>query len=345
MTPKNIGELKIRLASNKKYADSVDSIITRVDGSECIRAGIPVQVIRDGGSTAPNGKNYHIKIKASTDGIARDAGIITMEAWGRGGLTNFNANPVILAWHDHKEPIGRCVHIELAEDHMVEYWEFHEQTETSRTLKKLYEDGYLRAASVGFLVKEWKFIDELSEKELDNLIAKHGSGVVRDVMWIATRVELLETSAVAVPSDPNALQFSQAMRSAEAVGINITSVTREANMDPKNTEPTPPAPAPSPESSDRTDDGNKVIIIEDLARTVGELSDAVAAMRTQLDELVSRQVVAPTPTVDDSRGDDVTEDSVNVQIEVREGETVEEALERILDDKVRTMTGAPVASK
>jgi hypothetical protein len=210
--------------TKSRFASETDHVLSVVRGIEPVRHGLNVEVERAENKRAPNGSSYHVRIKASTDTIARDRGIIPMSAWSNGGLRNFAENPVILAFHDHKQPIGRSVHTELADKGMLQYWEFHGETDVSRTMQKLYEKGFMRAASVGFLVHEFTFVDELSDSDLEKLVEKYGAAAVRDIYWIAEKAELLETSAVPVPSDPTALTFDFARSSAEAVGIDISSL-------------------------------------------------------------------------------------------------------------------------
>lgn len=369
---KRIETLKQRLAKSRKFADSIDEISSRLSGDDCVRAGVSIEVVRATSKQrlAPNGEEFHTHIKASTDGIARDAGIIPMSAWSRGGLTNFNNNPVILAYHDHKLPIGISVHTALTDQYMDQYWRFHEHTETSKVMRKLYDEGYLRAASVGFLVHEWQFIDELEDEELETLVEKYGAAAVRDTYWIATEAELLETSAVPVPSDPNALQFSHAMRSAEAVGIVDISafnsdLKRELDMnkDKKETKPevkpetteertdkpnadSKPDAKPDAKPDERTDSSENPI--EDN-KEVTELRAEVAALRKEVDDLVkavkeSRTALAEKDSADDS-DDDEDDDEMEIELEVRDGETSEQALDRIIEEKAKAQMGAPIASK
>src|SRR3954468_3169337 len=139
-----IARLGERLAQSKFAANS-EHILDVVRGKEPLRAGMPVEVERATGSRkAPNGETYHVKIKASTEAIARDQGIIPISAWEKGGLRNFPENPIILAYHDHKQPIGRSVYTELNGNALIEYWEFHLESEVSRMMQKLYEKGFMR---------------------------------------------------------------------------------------------------------------------------------------------------------------------------------------------------------
>lgn len=161
---------------------------------------------------APSGEEYHVKITASTAGLARDGGVIAPSAWDwPNGLGRFQRNPVILWAHQHHEvAVARAVDVQATDRGLVEWWRFHEETELSQTLRTLYENGDMRAASVGFIIHETA--DPTSPE--GQAIAEAAGVDPSEVAWIATKAELLETSAVNVGSDPEAL--TDAARSALA---------------------------------------------------------------------------------------------------------------------------------
>jgi len=316
-------------------------------GSSSLRAGVTVDVERaNKGRKAPNGEDYHVMIRASTEAVARDAGIIPLEAWAGGGLANFLRNPIILAYHDNKQPIGISVHTEIdstGNRALVEYWRFHEESEVSRMMKKLYENGYMRAASVGFIVKDFEIIDEKEEARLQE---KYGT---KDpIFWRAKEAELLETSAVPVPSDPAALSIEHAITNGRAAGIDVASLRSYSNpetepVDTPNTEATTEAPS------------------VETAETQQSLEERVAALETLCADLMSR--LAETESSADSRtmtdsgaesetpvtteGDEGTRsteasDEAEVEIEVKDGETEAQALDRYIDEIIASKSGAPV---
>lgn len=335
----SLTRLRDRLKTSRAYSGAADSIMERVQGKEAVRAGVPITMERAEKNLAPNGREYHIKIKASTGGIARDAGVIPLEAWRSGGLKNFDNNPVILAFHDHKEPIGISVHTALEGDSLVEYWLFHEHTETSRTMRKLYEEGFMRAASVGFIVQEWKFVDELNDQELESLVKQFGPTAVRDIFWIAQRAELLETSAVPVPSDPNALQFSAAKRSAEAVGLDISALTASRTVSEEKQMPAPADNTPTDQTAEVT---RLAGVVTEQATTIKTLNETIVTLSATV-EAVRAEIVALKGTLD-ARSDE-QKDEVELEVEIRDGETEQQAVDRHIDEMLRSQTGAPVPTK
>lgn len=119
---------------------------------------------------------------ASTDSIDRTSDRILPTAWTRGGLRNYELNPILLFNHDYNRPIGKVIEV----------------TTDSRGLKikgiisksagdvyNLVKEGVLSTFSVGFLVKDADY-----DKSLDGLIVKDA--------------ELLEVSVVSVPANQDA---------------------------------------------------------------------------------------------------------------------------------------------
>lgn len=107
---------------------------------------------------------------------------------------NFLRNPIVLFAHDWQLPVGRCVGLRIKEDKIEARTElFPDLVEEPRakTAINLALNGILRAVSVGFVPKEWKY--------------EQNEG--REVK-VYTKWELVEYSLVAVPANPNALAKS-----------------------------------------------------------------------------------------------------------------------------------------
>lgn len=318
-----------------RFSDRTSDIMSIVRGKETLKHGLNVAVERSTGKTAPNGSEYHVKIKASTETIARDAGVIPIGAWAMGGLRSFNENPVILAFHSHRDPIGKSVYTEIDDNNLVEYWLFHEQDDLSRKMKVLYEEGFMRAASIGFLVHEYSFVDELDDKELAALEQKYGKSATKDIYWIARKAELLETSAVPVPSDPNALAF--AVQNAEARGIDMdvfhrftTPVTRSNKMEPKDVEAL----------LDKQRTAFEASIDAKLTALRTEITGAFKATNDAIEK--SAKLVTPAAAAEPAAARGADED---IKIEVKDGETESAALNRYVEEQIAKRQGAPVGTK
>lgn len=130
---------------------------------------------------------------ASEEIADRDGDIISIDGWD---LKNFKANPVLMWLHmmdGTTEPIGRANNIGFklinGKKKMTFEPEFHEITEKAKTIKRMYDEGFLKAFSVGFKPKEWQKIS--GDQEFPP-------------RYKYTKQELVEISAVAIPALPTA---------------------------------------------------------------------------------------------------------------------------------------------
>lgn len=116
---------------------------------------------------------------ASTADWDRAGYSIEVDAWTKGGLKNFENNPIILFNHDYNRPIGRATKIVPTKDGL------HLEAKISKAAKdvaELVKDGVLGAFSVGFRVKDADYV-----KETDGYLIKDA--------------ELFEVSVVSVPAN------------------------------------------------------------------------------------------------------------------------------------------------
>ena len=125
-----------------------------------------------------------IKIQgmASTADFDRAGDSISADAWTKGGLNNFEKNPIILFNHDYNRPIGRATGLK-ATDNGLELTA--KISKAAKDVAELVQDGVLGAFSVGFRVKDADYI-----KETDGLKIKDA--------------ELFEVSVVSVPCNQSA---------------------------------------------------------------------------------------------------------------------------------------------
>ena len=125
----------------------------------------------------------------STETQDRDGELIKSDGWI---LRNYKKNPVFMWAHDYKQPpIGKALNVKAQDGNLTFKIEFADE-ETyafADTIYKLYKGGFLNATSVGFMPKEWSDGD--------------GEKAPRRTY---TKQELLELSAVPIPSNPEALQ-------------------------------------------------------------------------------------------------------------------------------------------
>lgn len=190
-----------------------------------IRSGVKCTVDRAAGKTVEvDGKAqpYDLVIHASTDKVARDGGIIMLDAWADGIAAYQERNPVILWAHSQDQlPIGRALKTEIDHENraLVQHVRFHKETELSREVAKLFELGDLNAWSVGFAVKEERPPTEEERSEAES------QGQRLD--WVAVKAELYETSACPVPSDTYATTVERAIARAKSRGARMEDVERK----------------------------------------------------------------------------------------------------------------------
>ncbi len=187
---------------------------------------------RDGDSSEKiiNGEPYDLKIRSSTSRIARDGGIIEPHAWAT-DLDAYRRNPVVMFAHWYGDPpVGTSVHTEVddSDGSLVQYVKWldglseDQWDQLAFRLRRLYEVGGMRTWSVGFNIKEFR--DPTSEEKA--LAAQLGE----EIHWVATRAELLETSAVPVPADKYAETLEKSFETQRRKGlVDVAPIVRHWN--------------------------------------------------------------------------------------------------------------------
>ena len=128
-----------------------------------------------------------IRGMASTVDFDRAGDTISGDAWMKGGLKNFEKNPIILFNHDYNRPIGRATGIKAGPNGLELEAKI---SKAAKDVVELVKDGVLGAFSVGFRVKDADYLEET-----DGLKIKDA--------------ELFEVSVVSVPCN-QAATFSLA---------------------------------------------------------------------------------------------------------------------------------------
>jgi HK97 family phage prohead protease/HK97 family phage major capsid protein len=130
---------------------------------------------------------------ASTNDVDRHGDIVPAGVWEK-GVENYLKNPVILAYHDHSEPIGRMV------EHRVDdkgLWIKARISAAAGDVFNLVKDGVLTAFSIGFRIADAEYNSALE-------------------LFVVKELELHEISVVSVPANQNTLfSLSKAFSTAE----------------------------------------------------------------------------------------------------------------------------------
>ena len=169
-----------------------------------VNSALPIEVKDDSGNTKGPIESVYIEGYASTCDVDRTGDVVTAAAWKK-GLENYLKNPIILAFHDHDEPVGRMV------EHRVDskgLW-IKARISAAAEIFNLVKDNVLTAFSIGFKVKDAEY-DPVSE------------------IFMIKEVELVEISVVSVPCNQNTLfSLAKAFDNAEDYTVFKKQFTKE----------------------------------------------------------------------------------------------------------------------
>ena len=209
-----------------------------------------------------------IRGMASTADFDRAGDSISCEAWQKGGLSNFEKNPIILFNHDYDKPIGRATGLKAGPDGLE--LEAKISKAAPANVAQLVKDGVLGAFSVGFRVKDADYLEET-----DGLKIKDA--------------ELFEVSVVSVPCNQSAT-FSLAKSFDSMDEYNEFKKTFTNRVDlagqslAKDEVNTSSIASDAPTSEEKSSDqeikmDNKDIDLEAFAKQVAEDTAAKIAMK------------------------------------------------------------------
>jgi HK97 family phage prohead protease len=230
------------------------------------------------------------EVVITTENLDRYQEVIKLDGWE---LEHYLKNPVVLWGHDHSRLIGVCTSLEQRDGKLIAKGKF-APTEEGQEKRKLYEMGFLRATSVGFLEKERE----------GNLI---------------TKAELLEFSFVSVPANPYALSLAvqKELNINELVTKGIFTI-KEAEAE--TTDPVEPEEDASGENGDEEPAASDAETEEETTDTP-DLTDEQKALADHIAKLVIAQIKdgaleADEPERTDDEGDE-DEDPAVKQFELK----------------------------
>tara|TARA_B100000315_G_scaffold62393_1_gene56643 strand:- start:1240 stop:2103 length:864 start_codon:yes stop_codon:yes gene_type:complete len=203
---------------------------------------------------AETGQGLPMAFVISTDDVDRHGDVIAADGWR---LESYRQNPVFLWAHDYARPvIGRAVETWTEPHRLLARMEF-APTRFAQEVALLYRSGYQRGVSVGF--KPLQYEERRHEK----------TGAFLGIRFLEQ--ELLETSAVPVPANRNALR--RALDEAPRVGEYLRRIGPGRGAEVFSTVTVPPAlEAIWPELAAGIDELGK--LAEELARTVAQAERA-----------------------------------------------------------------------
>lgn len=234
-----------------------------------------------------NNESVTIEGYASTVDVDRHGDIVPASVWEK-GVENYLKNPVILAYHNHSEPIGRMI------EHRVDakgLWIKARISKAAGDVYDLVKDGVLTAFSIGFRIADAEYNSALE-------------------LFVVKELELHEISVVSVPANQNTLfslskafdtaeefksfkmQFANPSDSAkglEASGEAKSDITKELEMTPEQVQKMlADAATAAAEQATKS-------LLEAQEKAAKEKA-AAAATQAELDAKIKAAVALATPT-------------------------------------------------
>ncbi len=200
---------------------------------------------------------------ANTTAEDRQGDIIKEEAWNKGGLKNYLKNPIVLAFHDHTQPIGAVI------EHSISEKGLHIVAEIPKAAGRVYDlvkSKILKSFSIGFMVKDAHY-DKVTE------------------LFVIDDLELLEISVVSVPANADSVfSIKKCLETEEA----YNDFKKEYIQMPKEIEKSTEKEVKTPDSEDIKKDLETAIDskLESGLETLGiKLTDNItAALELALEE-------------------------------------------------------------
>jgi len=132
-------------------------------------------------------------------------------------LKRFTKNPVIMYAHNYSgKPVAKAVALSVNEEGITAKMKFAE-TEEANDVWSLIKGGFLNANSIGFIIKE-RF--HRGTEEFNTYVKENKIKVKDTVDRIISKFELLESSIVPIPCNPEALMVAVSEKS-----INLSEKT------------------------------------------------------------------------------------------------------------------------
>ncbi|KKK95181.1 hypothetical protein LCGC14_2675400, partial [marine sediment metagenome] len=137
----------------------------------------------------------------SSEAVDRDTDIVSIDGWD---LKNYRSNPVVLFghhyWNNDAPVVGRSLSEFIESKMLKSLMEFTPVglVPLADTLHGLYANGFMHATSVGFIAREFEFVEDDPDRPF-------GIDFLEQ--------ELLEYSLVPVPSNPEALSEARTVKS------------------------------------------------------------------------------------------------------------------------------------
>lgn len=155
---------------------------------------------------------------ASTNTMDRQGDIIPLSTWqDPDALKNYMKNPIVLAYHDHEEPIGNVTNLEIRETGVFVTARIYKAANPE--VFAMVKAGVLKTFSIGFRLKDLDYDETLNA-------------------WILTKIEMYELSVVSVPANQDALFSIVKQLKAAGHSNDLTNKRQENKMPTPNSQTT-----------------------------------------------------------------------------------------------------------
>jgi HK97 family phage prohead protease len=257
-------------------------------------------------SITEDGDQLKIVGYASTADTDRMGDVIVPDAWTKGGLNNYQKNPILLFNHNYSQPIGKATNLEVDSKGLKI------EAEISKSAGPAYglvKDGVLTTFSVGFMIKNADY-NETTDG------------------YIIREAELLEVSVVSVPCNQEAVfSVTKSLKNAD----EIADFNLEVNALKGQEEQRVIAQEETPSPTSGTDNGTQ----EKLTMTPEEIAALVA--KSTADALATQKALADKEAAEKAARE-VEEKKIEERI-VKHAEaaskTVEERLLASFEEKMK----------
>ena len=268
-------------------------------------------------------KSVYIEGYASTVDRDRSGDVVSAAAWKK-GLENYLKNPIILAYHDHDDPVGRMV------EHRIDskgLW-IKARISAAAEIYELVRDKILTAFSIGF-----KIMDADYDKSADVFLIKE--------------LELVEISVVSVPANQNTLfSLAKAFKSPEqytnfkeqfapkgesAKGLESTTEAKSITMKEWNMNPEEIKQMLADAAKNAAEEATKSLLAAQAQKALQDEQATKAA--ADLDSKIKAAVEASVKTVDTGAERLLAEVTKRLEDQSQESKTALAGLEAAIKEK------------
>ena len=219
--------------------------------------------------------SIYIEGYASTNDVDRSSDVIPSSVW-EAGIQNYLKNPILLAQHDHDDPIGRMVDYKIDSKGL---W-IKARISAAAEIFNLVKDEVVTAFSVGFRIMDAEY----------NAVAE---------LFVIKELELVEISVVSVPCNQNTLfSLSKAFSDADEYKKFKSQFAPESES-AKGLESSKEADGKSQKEVEMTQDEIKQMVAEATAKAMADQAVAKSLADAQEAEVQARikaAVALATPT-------------------------------------------------